>query len=99
MCFFRIEGLTCDQILGQLEEEDDNQEATIVLFPPDEDEVTDEDSDEEDEDTVEKNSNHLGKGILSQQAVLVTYEDEELPDLTVVSAYLHIQYIYTCIYS
>ncbi len=34
-------------------------------------EVTDKDSDEEDEGHVVKNPNHLGKGILSKQVVLV----------------------------
>ncbi len=56
----------------------------IVLFPPEDETLTDEDSDDEDEDQATKNPNHLGKGILSQQAELVVMDNDELPDLTVV---------------
>jgi hypothetical protein len=50
-------------------------------LPPDDDEVTDEDSDDN-EDAVPMDPNHLGRGILSQQAELVMYSEvEELPDV------------------
>lgn len=50
-------------------------------MPPDEDDVTDEDSDD-DEDTLPKDPNHLGRGVLSQRAELVLYnETEELPEI------------------
>ncbi len=95
----RKQGLTCDEILGELEvdEMDGRQDGTpdIVLFPPEEDEMTDEDSDYEDEDIMEKNPNRLGKGILSQLAELVVHKDEELPDLTVVSNFPSINSVQT----
>ena len=61
--------------------------ADVILFPPEEDEgLTDEDSDAED-DLLDKDPNHLGKGLLSQQAELVIHsQNEELADVNVVSA-------------
>ncbi len=50
-------------------------------MPPDEDDVTDEGSDD-DEDTLPKDPNHLGRGVLSQRAELVLHnETEELPEI------------------
>jgi hypothetical protein len=54
--------------------------ADVFLMPPDEDDLTDEDSDD-DEDTLPKDANHLGRGLLSQKAELVVYNVEELPDI------------------
>jgi hypothetical protein len=62
----------------------------IVLFPPEDETLTDEDSDDEDEDQATKNPNHLGKGILSQQAELVAMDNDELPDLTVVRNFCYL---------
>lgn len=82
MNIFRISGLTADEILAEMENFDKaGTSADLFLLPPDEDDVTDEDSDD-DEDTLPKDSNHLGRGILSQQAELVVYDGvEELPDI------------------
>jgi hypothetical protein len=82
MNIFRISGLTADEILAEIENFDKaGTSADVFLLPPDEDDVTDEDSDD-DEDTLPKDSNHLGRGILSQQAELVVYDGvEELPDI------------------
>lgn len=79
---FRKEGLTTNEILGQLEVADDDEAVEgydIVLFPPEDEAITDEDSDDEDEDGMLKDPNHLGKGILSAQAELVVLDNEELP--------------------
>jgi hypothetical protein len=85
--FFRTVGLTTNEILGQLENSDDDTPVEgygIILIPPEEELLTDEDSDEEDEDGMSMDPNHLGKGILSSQAELVVFDDDELPDLTTV---------------
>jgi len=67
-----------------LEDIGDNP-ADIVLFPPEDDDQTDEDSDCED-DFLAKDPNHLGKGILAQEAELVIHSpDEEMPDVSTVS--------------
>jgi hypothetical protein len=57
----------------------------VVLFPPDNDSISDEDSDDE-ETTLPKDLNHLGRGILTQQAELIIYQDEELPDISTSSS-------------
>jgi hypothetical protein len=50
-------------------------------MPPDDGDMSDEDSDDE-EDTLPKDQNHLGRGILSQQAEVVLYNDDDvLPDI------------------
>ena len=51
----------------------------IVLMPPDDETVTDEDSDEEDDAIKAGNPNHLGKGILRQEAELVIIDNDEEP--------------------
>lgn len=59
-----------------MEEEPPNHATDVVLMPPqDAGGVTDEDS--ENEESVEKNPNHLGRGILNQQADLVTFHQED----------------------
>ncbi len=50
----------------------------VVLLPPDKDDLTDEDSNDEDE-VLPKDLNHLGRGVLSQNAELVIYDDEDSP--------------------
>jgi hypothetical protein len=53
----------------------------VILMPPDDGDMSDEDSDDE-EDILPKDQNHLGRGILSQQAEVVLYNDEDvLPDI------------------
>ena len=50
------------------------------LLPPEgDDDITEEDSDEE-EELLGKNPNHLGRGILSQEAELVVRQDDESDD-------------------
>jgi hypothetical protein len=50
-------------------------------MPPDDGDMSDEDSDD-DENILPKNQNHLGKGILTQQAEVVLYNDNDvLPDI------------------
>jgi hypothetical protein len=50
-------------------------------MPPDDGDMSDEDSDDK-EDTLPKDQNHLGRGILSQQAEIVLYNDDDiLPDI------------------
>ena len=44
-------------------------------MPPDDDDVTDEDSEDE-EEILPKDPNHLGRGILSQEAEMVILEDD-----------------------
>ena len=59
----------------------------VNLMPPDDDDLTDEDSDE-DEDSLPKDLNHLGRGILTQDAEIVEYDTEDtMPDLTRVSLF------------
>jgi hypothetical protein len=71
-----------------LEEEDEEldteQRVNIILYPSQDEVDTDEDSDE-DEGEMSQDPNHLGKGILSQQAELENF-DEELPDITRVNS-------------
>ena len=79
--FYR--GLNADGILAELFD-NSNQAATsvdVVLLPPDDDAVSDEDSEEE-EDNQPKDLNHLGRGILRQQAELVFHheDDVDMPD-------------------
>jgi hypothetical protein len=86
---FRSVGLTANDILGGLEVSGENApqgDYDIVLFPLEDETLTDEDSDDEDEDQATENPNHLGKGILSQQAELMVMDNDELPDLTVVNS-------------
>jgi len=74
--------------LYEEEEKDDEKVAevkqqdsvNIILYPSQDEVVTDQDSDEE-EGEMSKDPNHLGKGILSQQAELENF-DEDLPDIT-----------------
>jgi hypothetical protein len=59
----------------------------VNLMPPDDADLTDEDSDE-DEDSLPKDLNHLGRGILTQDAEIVEYDTEDtMPDLTRVSLF------------
>ena len=90
--FSRKTGLTADQILGELENRTDeiSGEINIILFPNTDELVTNEDSDDEDEGDMTKDPNHLGKGILNQQAELEEY-DEELPDISMVCTYCIVQ--------
>ena len=70
--------LTADGILGQLEEEQVTLQnaVDVVLMPPEDGELTDEDS-EDDEELLPKDPNHFGRGILSQQAELVIFDDDD----------------------
>jgi len=72
--FYRIRGLTTHEILGHLEDQD--VAADVVLLPPDDDGLTDEDSDG-DEEMQLMDPNHLGKGLLLQNAELVLHNDNE----------------------
>jgi len=83
--FFSTRGLNATEIQGMLENMAGDEAADVVLFPPEDDEVTDEDSDEED-DLLPKDPNHLGRGVLLQQAELVIHTNsDELPDVGVVN--------------
>ena len=70
--------LTADGILGQLEEEQVTLKnaVDVILMPPEDGELTDEDS-EDDEELLPKDPNHFGRGILSQQAELVIFDDDD----------------------
>ena len=70
--------LTADGILGQLEEEQVTLQnaVDVVLMPPEDGELTDEDS-EDDKELLPKDPNHFGRGILSQQAELVIFKDDD----------------------
>ena len=76
--------LSTTEIAALLEINDDDTQAVAVdvVFLPDAKEGdTDEDSDEEEDGP--KDINHLGKGVLAQEAEMVRYNiQEELPDLT-----------------
>lgn len=74
--YFRYVGLTTDEILGHLEEMDSHMKADVVLFPPEDNDITDEDSEDE-EELQEKDVNHLGRGVLSQAAELITHVLQE----------------------
>ena len=79
---FRVQNLTANEILAELEEglHDGDGDTDIYLLPPEgDDDITDEDSDEE-EELLGKNPNHLGRGILSQEAELVVRQDDESDD-------------------
>jgi hypothetical protein len=52
----------------------------VVLFPPDDDDNTDVDSEDE-ETSNPKNINHLGAGLLAQQAE-VDFADKDLLNIT-----------------
>jgi hypothetical protein len=49
----------------------------VILMPPDDDDNSDEDSEDE-EDTLPKDPNHLGRSILSQQAEIIVYNNDDL---------------------
>lgn len=51
----------------------------VILFPPDDDDNSDEDSEDE-EDNLPKDPNHLGRGILSQQAEIILYNNDDMAD-------------------
>ena len=77
-----MQNLTANEILAELEEglHDGDGDTDIYLLPPEgDDDITDEDSDEE-EELLGKNPNHLGRGILSQEAELVVRQDDESDD-------------------
>ena len=77
---FRVQNLTANEILAELEEGLHDGDGDIYLLPPEgDDDITDEDSDEE-EELLGKNPNHLGRGILSQEAELVVRQDDESDD-------------------
>ena len=77
---FRVQNLTANEILAELEEGLHGGDGDIFLLPPEgDDDITDEDSDEE-EELLGKNPNHLGRGILSQEAELVVRQDDESDD-------------------
>jgi hypothetical protein len=70
-----------DEKVAEVKQQDSkkSEEAVNIILYPSQDEVaTDQDSDEE-EGEMSKDPNHLGKGILSQQAELENF-DEELPE-------------------
>ncbi len=79
--YFRQVGLTTTEIQGMLETEDmSGFNMDLFVMPPDEDNVSDEDSEDEDE-LLPKDINHLGKGVLSQEAELTVYDPRDvLPD-------------------
>ena len=60
-----------------LETLDEEENADVLLFPPDNDAQSDEDSDDE-EEIQPKDVNHLGKGILSQPAELIVYQQGDV---------------------
>ena len=75
-----MQNLTANEILAELEEGLHDGDGDIYLLPPEgDDDITDEDSDEE-EELLGKNPNHLGRGILSQEAELVVRQDDESDD-------------------
>ena len=77
-----MQNLTANEILAELEEglHDGDGDTDIYLLPPEgDDDITDEDSDEE-EELLGKNPNHLGRGILSQEAELVVRQDDASDD-------------------
>ena len=75
-----MQNLTANEILAELEEGLHGGDGDIFLLPPEgDDDITDEDSDEE-EELLGKNPNHLGRGILSQEAELVVRQDDESDD-------------------
>ena len=77
---FRVQNLTANEILAELEEGLHDGDGDIYLLPHEgDDDITDEDSDEE-EELLGKNPNHLGRGILSQEAELVVRQDDESDD-------------------
>ena len=62
------------------------------MYPPDEDDITDEDTDDEEDGAKRKDVNHLGPGLLNQQAEIVIDDIyDELPDLQMVRLLLKIQ--------
>ena len=77
LLFLRKKFLTVDGILGHLEEDQVplHHAVDVVLMPPEDDDVTDEDSEDE-EEILPKDPNHLGRGILSQEAEMVILEDD-----------------------
>jgi hypothetical protein len=98
--FFRYGGLSVDEIQTMLEENEKQHRACdVLLMPPEEDDLTDEDSDE-DEGILPKDPDHLGRGILSQVTeVLVSDEDDQLPDLTEVCiCIILVEYLHACIH-
>ena len=77
LLFLRKKFLTVDGILGHLEEDQVplHHAVDVVLMPPEDDDVTDKDSEDE-EAILPKDPNHLGRGILSQEAEMVILEDD-----------------------
>jgi len=59
----------------------------VNLMPPDDDDLTDEDSEDE-EESLPKDFNNLGRGILIQDAEIVECDTEDsMPDFTKVNSF------------
>ncbi len=66
--------------MTELENVNLNGPVDVILMPPDDDDNSDEDSEEE-EDSLPKDLNHLGRGILSQQAEIIVYNNDDLTEV------------------
>jgi len=72
------------EIEGMLEEQElAHRACDVLLMPPVDDDLTDEDSEDE-EETLPKDPNHFGRGILMQVSeIQIQDKDDTLPDLVI----------------
>ncbi|XP_065645757.1 piggyBac transposable element-derived protein 3-like [Hydra vulgaris] len=79
-------GLALNEIAALLENQDANNVIEIIMIPSVDETLTDEDSDEEEDEEHGKDINHLGAGILNQQAeIVINDKDDKLPDIQMIN--------------